>query len=77
MFAYVGGIYFFCRTIFKALFKCVKVVGVVSVKYCKRLVNKAQTRIDENSLSISKDRISLLASLPKDYASTNVASTKQ
>lgn len=75
VFAYVGGIYFFCRTIFKALLKCVKVIGMILIKYCFRIVRRYKRRSSEavdgeSSLSLNKDRISLLASLPKDYAST-------
>ncbi len=83
MFAYVGGIYFFCRTIFKAILKCVKVIILIAIKYCHRLIKqltkKDITGVNEEENSLKTDRVSLLASLPLDYASTansKTASTK-
>ncbi len=87
MFAYVGGIYFFCRTIFKAILKCIKVIILITIKYFHRLIKQLMKNKDYVSLnedggdenSLKTDRVSLLASLPFNYASTansKTASTK-
>ena len=77
MFASVGGLYFFLRTTLNAFIKCARVVIFIIYKYVKRLTAKfypsapanddlplAKTESDEKP---DKARVSLLASLPKDY----------
>ena len=85
VFAYVGGLYFFLRTTLNAFIKCVRVVLLISFKYMRRLTGRAKHSSSENtdgngglplpaSTKPDKSRVSLLASLPKDYlgASTTV-----
>lgn len=75
MFASVGGLYFFLRTTLNAFIKCARVVIFIIFKYIKRLTTKFNLSAPENEeLPLvkadekpDKARVSLLASLPKDY----------
>lgn len=85
VFAYVGGLYFFLRTTLNAFIKCIRVVLFISYKYTKRLTGKFNPSVAGNEHLPLTDsdarqepkRVSLLASLPKDYLGASTTFKEQ
>lgn len=84
VFASVGGLYFFLRTTLNAFIKCARVVVFIIYKYIKRLTTKFNTSAEDEELPLvqtdekpDKARVSLLASLPRDYQGFSTTVQKQ
>ena len=84
VFAYVGGLYFFLRTTLNAFIKCIRVVLFISYKYTRRLTVKFNPSATNEQLPLTDPearqepkRVSLLASLPKDYLGASTTFKEQ